>query len=127
MKSIWLNSCLLLAIVAAAILHSVKINKEESDIARLETALRGIEKVIPRHTNVSCRLINTDPDVFFWTRYLLAPRSLVDNGILRDTVLTICRPGVPDSTILRITNGRKLIWSNGNTFYQCYLTAKSRF
>src|SRR4051794_37772961 len=107
--------CLLIAVIAASVLHQRKSSEsnEEKNIDDLAEGLKGIESLLPVTTDFSLRLAPANTTAYLWCRYLLAPRYCsMDPKDNYDTVLSVCDIGKADSMAAGFTGNSKIIWQN---------------
>jgi len=121
---------LVIAVVAATLLHAAKIKGETDDIDRTASGLRGIEKVLPTNAHITIQMLGVPDYTWLYCRYLLVPRycDYYRPGQTEkiDTLIAITNVNATDSLVRTITSNRKLIWEGSDPQAKYYLTCNSR-
>lgn len=116
---------IVLALMAGTLLHRRQQDKNAIDIDRIAVALTGLDKLVPKETNIKINPIQLSNTVALWSRYILAPRFCsLDPDDKIDTVLTICKTATADSIVNRITENKRLLWRNEDDQFRYFLTCK---
>ncbi|HXS36959.1 MAG TPA: hypothetical protein VN721_09675 [Flavipsychrobacter sp.] len=123
MKGIIIYILLFSAVIIAVLLHGAKIHQQQDDIDKMGVTLHKLDSILPVNSNISLKIINPKGDVYFWSRYVLAPRfvSLKYENNVYDTVLTIQDASLKDT----IPTNRKLLWKNSDGQNNYLLTSSN--
>lgn len=113
MKSVALVILLLSSVIIAVLLQFAKTQNENNEKERIRKGFAGIEHVMRPYSNINYNESNVKESITrTLTRYFLAPGIASFRSVPCDTLLSIININDSDSTIHKLTDGRRLLWEN---------------
>lgn len=116
MKSGWVLLSVFAGVIISSILHHYKNSPITDDAARIETAVKAVQKIYPNNNGIALVTIPANAEVISLARFALAP--------------TAVSPGTADTTLYITTNdsaatigAKHILWQQADDKYTYTLTS----
>jgi hypothetical protein len=119
MKGTWVLIIILLSTIVSTLLFHNKFSKEQDGIDKVSATFGSLKPLLSPATHIYLDKSAASTEVYFWTRYALAPVHLSTTDTTLDTTLIISK--VNDTML----NNKTVIWQNADESYRYILATKN--